>query len=175
MKILVVGSPGSGKTTQAKNLAKKLDVQLIGSGELLRTLSQEESSLGRKIKLEIARGELVDDGIVAEIVKNEAKKAQYGRGFVMEGYPRSVHQLEMFNPGFEKVIYLKISPEVALERLLKRGRVDDQEAVIKHRMQVQHDKAEELIAYLKKLSEVIVIDGSQEMGEVFGQILKGLS
>ena len=104
LKILITGPQGSGKSTQSELLAAYLNVPLIGTGELLRKLAEVPDDLGKKIKEELEKGELVDDEIVAEIVKTSITKDDALSGFIMDGYPRSLSQLKLFDPNFGRLL-----------------------------------------------------------------------
>jgi adenylate kinase len=123
MKILVLGLPGSGKSTQVDKLAEYLDVPSLKMGAILRQIVESDSELGRQIKEVMLQGHLVKDEIVEDIIRQECKKLT--DGFVMEGYPRTIHQIDNFDPGFDKVFYLKIDTQEAHQRMYARAREDD--------------------------------------------------
>lgn len=174
MKILATGLPGSGKTTQAKLLAQDLGLCFVKTGEILRELAAQDNEQGRSIKVTLDQGELVDDAAVAAVVKAELLKPSCQSGFVMDGYPRSLNQLSVYDPGFDQVIYLKISERVARQRLLERGRHDDTTEVINNRLKVQQQTLSELIDYFRSKQKLVEIDGEQPVEVVTSQILDQL-
>lgn len=171
MKILATGLPGSGKTTQAKLIAEDLGLCFVKTGEILRKLAKQDTPQGEHIKQALGQGELVDDQIVAEVVKVELSRPVCQPGFVMDGYPRSLDQLKLFDPGFDQVIYLKISESLARQRLLERGRHDDTDEVIDNRLKVQQQTLSELIDYFRLRQRLIEIDGEQPVEVVTDKIL----
>ena len=127
MIILIVGPSGSGKGTQAELLAKKLNLPAISMGDLLRQEIAAKSELGQKVADYLAAGTWAPAELPWEILKKELSRQE--RGFVLDGFPRSVEQLTMLedylkekDKKIDRVVYLKISNETALERLLKRSR-----------------------------------------------------
>src|SRR3989344_1230450 len=134
MKILVLGLPGSGKTTQVDNIANEYNLTPLKMGNMLREIALNGSQLGEKVKEVMAKGDLVEDSTVSEIIKEKANSLEGTEGFVMEGYPRTLEQVELFDPGFDQVFYLEVPIEVAKERLSGRGRADDNEGTIETRL-----------------------------------------
>lgn len=175
MTILVTGPQGSGKTTQAKLLAEYLKVPFIGMGEVLRQRMERNDEIGRKIKEVMEKGELVDDQIVADFTKEKVMSPACQNGFVMDGYPRSIHQAGLFNPNFNKVFYLDIPEIQVLERLLKRGRADDKPDLIKERLQIYHQETEPLLDLYKNQGILKIVDGLKSIDEVQREIRKSLN
>lgn len=160
MKILITGPQGSGKTTQAQILAKKLNVPLVDTGEMLRQMAAGDASAqGREIKAEMSRGELVDDKVAASLVASRLDGEDCRQGYVMDGYPRSMVSLELFNPEFDKIIYLQIPDEEVEKRLLLRGRADDTPEAIRERLELYHQKTEPVLDYYQKQGKLIRVDG----------------
>lgn len=120
MKILMIGPQGSGKSTQAKLLAKKLTVPYLSTGEIFRQMAKEPTSLGKKIKNLIDNGLLVDDQTTIKIVKQFIARPEFKNGFVAEGFPRNLNQAEKLGNLFDKVFYLTISQEEIMRRLTAR-------------------------------------------------------
>ncbi len=144
MKILIVGLPGSGKTTQIDKIAEKYGLTPIRMGNILREIASKGGEMGDKIKAIMASGQLVDDATVAELIKAEAEKV--GDNFIMEGYPRTIEQIQLFNPGFDKVFYLEVPVEVLKERMKGRGRSDDlARATMETRIRVQREDLEKIL------------------------------
>lgn len=174
MKILLAGLPGSGKSTQAKLISQKLKLCLISSGDQMRAVAREENNLAQKVKQIVESGGLVDDEIVAKVIKKRVSHPDCQDGFVMEGYPRTLKQLDYFDPGFDKIIYLKIDERKAIDRLLSRKRVDDTEDVVRHRFNIQRDELNRLLAYLRTKREVVEVDGNYSIEEVNKKIMESL-
>ncbi|MBI4036404.1 nucleoside monophosphate kinase [Candidatus Daviesbacteria bacterium] len=174
MKILISGPIGSGKTTQGKLLAAFLNIPLIGTGEALRQMAEAPNSLGEKIKQELKKGDLVDDNLVAEVVKERISCGDCQNGFVMDGYPRAFSQLQLFDPKFNKVFYLQILDEEIIKRLIKRGRSDDQPDIIQKRLALYHQLTEPVLAYFKNQGVLIEIDGLGTIDEIQRMIRQNL-
>lgn len=173
-KIFVVGLPGSGKSTQAKKLAEKFDLCCIIAGDLFREKAQESSEIGRHIKRFLDKGELVDDETAISVLKKTIEESDCQNGYVIDGYPRTINQIDSYNPGFEKVFYLKIDPEEAKQRLISRGRDDDDLSIIEHRFEVQLNNMQEVIDYFEKDQGVITINATLSVEEIHELILNHL-
>lgn len=173
MKILVTGPQGSGKTTQAKLLAEYLDIPFIGMGGVLRERMERDDEIGNKIREAMDKGILVDDEIVANFTKQKVLEDE--KGYIMDGYPRSIHQLKLFNPDFDKVFYLDISDEEVMSRLLKRGRADDTPLLIKERLAIYHEDTESLLSIYKEKGILVVIDGSLPIEQIKERMREALN
>lgn len=163
MKILIVGLPGSGKTTQIDLTAKKYNLTPIRMGDILREIASKGGELGEKIKAIMVSGELVNDATVADLIKAQAQKI--GDNFIMEGYPRTTKQVELFDPGFDRVFYLEVPLNVLKERMKGRGRADDLESAIDTRIRVQMEDLHKILDYYKSL--LVSLDGTKSIGEIF--------
>jgi adenylate kinase len=166
MKILIVGLPGSGKTTQIDKIAAKYGLTPIRMGNILRGIAAQGGEMGEKIKAIMASGELVDDQTVAQLIKTEAEKI--GDNYIMEGYPRTTEQVELFNPGFDKVFYLEVPVEVLKERMKGRGRSDDSERAMETRIRVQREDLDKILEFFK--DKLVKIDGTKSIDEIFATI-----
>ena len=127
MRIVLLGVPGSGKGTQAKLMAKKYRVPQISSGELLRQAVTEKTELGKRVASIIAAGELVSDGIVIDAVTERLRSNESKRGFVLDGFPRTIPQAQQLdtrlgwmNRPLQLVLYFSLSPAVVKKRTLGR-------------------------------------------------------
>lgn len=175
MKILIMGLPGSGKTTQSKILANSLNLCFIKTGEILRELSKQDGEVAKGLKEAMEKGELVDNKVAADVVRDRVLEMDCQNGFIMDGYPRSLDQLQYFDPKFDKVFYLKISPEQSEKRLLQRGRQDDSPEIIDKRIRVQNEKLNPLLDYFSNNSDLIEIDGEQDIEKVAADIRGSLN
>lgn len=170
MRILLTGLPGSGKTTQAKKISEYLNFCYVGVGDVLRSYANEN----QEVKEALEKGEMVDDKLVAELVKQRLSAPDCDGGVVVDGYPRHIEQVEVFDPKYEKIFYLKISEKMAKKRLLSRGRKDDIEEVVNHRIKLQDEFFKTLLPYFKESSNLIEIDGEKSIDEVFDLIKESL-
>ncbi len=127
MKLVLLGPPGSGKGTQAKRLAEKYGLPHVSSGDILRVGLREEGYLDRETREIVRSGGLVPDRIAVEIVKKKLGEEDFGKGFILDGFPRTLPQAESLN-GFlqesdipiDRVLYLELSQEEAVKRLSGR-------------------------------------------------------
>ncbi len=164
--LLFLGPPGAGKGTQAALISKANNYLHLSTGELLRKEIDLDTELGKKVKDIMNNGELVSDQLVLDIVKKNLE--ENNKGWILDGYPRNLSQvnslneeLMLINQQLEIVFYLDIPDEVLINRLLMRGRKDDNEETIKRRLQIYKENTQPLIEYYKKLSllEYINADG----------------
>lgn len=97
MRLVVLGPPGAGKGTQGKRLAAELGVPHIATGDMFRSLAQEDSDLSRKLKASLDAGELVPDSLTNQLVETRLAQPDAAAGFVFDGYPRTVEQARYFD------------------------------------------------------------------------------
>lgn len=161
-KILFVGPQGSGKSTQAKLLGEFLKIPVISSGDILR----QTATFDRSIRKILDEGQLVDDETTAKIVAERVRQSDCQKGFILDGYPRNLEQGRLFDPGFDRVIYLKLSDEQALKRLLNRGREDDTEESIAQRLKLYHEQTDPILDYYRREGLVGEIDGQGTIEEI---------
>lgn len=122
--LILLGPPGSGKGTQAKQLSKKLDYHHLSTGDLLRSESQKETVLGKKIRTYIDHGELVPDEVIVNILLVSMCSRFNSSGIILDGFPRTLHQAELlYNKcGLENttVILLDVNDEIITKRIIWR-------------------------------------------------------
>ena len=122
MRIILLGPPGAGKGTQAKTITGELDIPHISTGDILRKAIEEKTPLGLKAKEYMDKGHLVPDDLMIDLIKERIKKKDCKKGFLLDGFPRTIPQaqaLEELSP-IDKVIKIKIENDVAIERLSGR-------------------------------------------------------
>lgn len=173
-RILIVGPQGSGKTTQAKILAQKLGYQYLGTGEMLREIAKQGGPDAEKLNEIFATGKLLDDETICELVKKTLAQVEYRSGFIIDGYPRTVNQKNIFDPDFDIIIYVKVSDEIATKRLVDRGRADDTTEAIKKRLELYHHETGPLLDIFLNEGKLWVVDGEQPIEAVTKQIFKHL-
>lgn len=118
MRLILLGSPGAGKGTQAKFITAKYHILQISTGDILREAIQQESPLGKKVKYIVESGQLVPDDIVIELVKNRIKQPDCQNGFLLDGFPRTLQQAEALHQ--ETPIDYVIDIDVPEEEIVKR-------------------------------------------------------
>ena len=181
VRAVLLGAPGSGKGTQAERLSAALGVPAISTGDLLRRAVAEASPLGRKVGEVMAAGRLVDDGLMAEVVKERLARGDAREGFLLDGYPRTCRQAETLEEilaerrqGLDAVIYLEVPEEILVRRAVGRGRADDQEGVVRERLRVYRKSTEPLVGHFEQLGLLRRVDGNRSMDEVTRGVLAAL-
>jgi len=122
MNLIILGPPGSGKGTYASRLQLRLGMPAIATGDILREIVKEETTLSKKVKEYMSKGELVPDNIIVEVLKERLAKDDSKRGFILDGYPRTIEQAKALGT-FAKIdiIILLLVPEwIIIERLSSR-------------------------------------------------------
>tara|TARA_B100000214_G_scaffold348042_1_gene299850 strand:+ start:202 stop:750 length:549 start_codon:yes stop_codon:yes gene_type:complete len=178
-KLLFLGPPGAGKGTQANLYCNKYGLEHLSTGDLLRDEVNSGSELGLKASEIMNKGELVSDELVLSIVKGRLVNAT--KGWLLDGFPRNVNQayslkklLEKINQSLEAVVSIKVSDDYLIQRLLERGRVDDNEDVIANRLKIYREKTSPLIALYREEGILHGIDGNADIDDVFLSIEKAL-
>ena len=122
MKIIFIGKQGSGKGTYADYLSKKYNIPHISTGEMCRSIAKESSELGKKLKELIDQGNLIPDELMVLILKERFKKEDCKNGFILDGFPRNLHQAQALEEitDIKFAFHLKISDEAAVKRLSSR-------------------------------------------------------
>lgn len=175
MKILLIGPQGSGKSTQGKQLSQYLQVPYISTGDILREVAQQDSQEGLRIKQMTESGQLVDDQTTAQLLEKRISQADCQDGFILDGYPRNLTQAQLLPAlQFDQVIYLKVPREVVLERLLKRGRVDDTRQSISKRLDLYTQQTEPLLSYYQNLGVLKEINANAGIQIIQDEIKKSL-
>jgi adenylate kinase len=181
MKIILIGIQGSGKSTQGNLLSEKLKIPYLSTGHIFREMAKEKTSLGRYIKEIMNAGFLIPDGKTVHIVSEYLKKPEYEKGYILDGFPRTLEQVEKFANGVDKVIYLDVSDKEALWRLSYRNgdngqeRDDETLAAIRKRIELFHKLTEPVLEHYKRKRILIEINGEKSIEEIHREILKRVS
>jgi len=119
---IIFGAPGSGKGTYASRLQAKLDVDVIAIGDIFREIMKEETEFGKKVRGYVEKGLLVPDDIVVNVLKQRLAKTSRGRGFILDGYPRTLEQAEALEKiaKIDVIILLMVPDWIIIERLSTR-------------------------------------------------------
>ncbi len=172
-RLIFLGPPGAGKGTQAKKLAEFLHIPHISTGDILRQAIKDQTPLGLKAQVYMDKGELVTDQLVEDLVKERLNQADTQNGWILDGFPRKVTQaafleelLTTIGQGGEKVVNLDAPDETVISRLLGRGRKDDSEDVIRHRLEVYREETAPLIDYYGDHHKLLTVNGNQSPEEV---------
>ena len=162
-KIIMIGGPGSGKSTYSELIKKELGIAHIYTGDMMRALAKQDTPDGRKVKELLAKGEFAPTPIVIDAVKERMKQPDAQKGYVFDGFPRNVEQagaMEAKGIEYDHVINLVVSEEEVVKRLTARGRADDKPEIIKNRLKVYHRETAPLLYYYKDEIINIKAEGS---------------
>ena len=174
-RLLFLGPPGAGKGTQAQKLAASHHLLHLSTGDLLRAEVQAGTSLGQEAEAVMARGELVSDALVLAIVHQ--RLAQHQGGWLLDGFPRNLpqaialdHLLQELQQSIELVVLMELEAPVLLQRLLARGRADDNEGVIRHRLTVYEEQTAPLIAHYRAQGLLQPVEATGSVEEIADRI-----
>ena len=157
-KLIMIGGPGSGKSTYSEIITRKLNIPHIYTGDMMRALARTNTPDGQKVKDLLSKGQFAPLDIVINAVKDRVSKPDAQKGYVFDGFPRNVEQAErMEEEGIEYdyVVNLVVSEEEIIKRLTARGREDDKPEIIKKRLAVYEKETRPLLDYYK--NEIINI------------------
>ena len=134
MIIILLGPPGSGKGTQANFIQSKLSIPHLSTGDILRQSVKNETNLGNKVKNIMAKGELVSDDLVLDVIKERISKSDCDQGFILDGYPRNIIQAESLNMvlkdinrNIDKILFLDVDFTVLHSRIESRSKENEKE------------------------------------------------
>lgn len=177
MKIILIGIQGSGKSTQGNILSEKLGIPYLSTGHIFRNLAQEKTPIGKQIKLVMNAGLLISDRKTIKIVSDYLRRPDYEKGYIMDGFPRTLNQAEKFENGIDKVFYLKISDKEALWRISGRSedREDDTLLAIRKRIDLFHKFTEPVIEHYRKRGKLVELDGEKPVEEITKEILSHIN
>lgn len=184
MRLILLGPPGAGKGTQAAKLVERHGIRQLSTGEMLRAAVKAETPVGLKAKDIMARGDLVPDEVVIQIVADRISDPDCGNGFILDGFPRTVAQAEALdgilqNHGLEldAVVELQVDEDALAHRVEKRVaesggavREDDTVEALRHRLTVYHAQTAPLIAHYRETGKLVTVDGMQNIDAVANEI-----
>ena len=178
-RVVLLGPPGAGKGTQGQILCERLGVPSISTGDMLREAVTEGTELGNKVQGIMASGALVDDATMADVVRDRLAKPDAGRGYLLDGYPRTLPQAETLagilrdaGQDLDAVLLVDVPEDELVRRALLRGRADDTEEVIRERLRVYREKTAPLIGYYRERGLLREIDGNRPIEEVTAQMAR---
>ena len=158
-RLLFVGPPGAGKGTQAERLAANHGLLHLSTGDLLRAEVKAGSELGKEAEAVMNRGELVSDALVLAIVRSRLQS--HSGGWLLDGFPRNLAQAEALdallselNQPLQSVLLMELDDDELVQRLLARGRADDNEEVIRHRLSVYREQTAPLINHYEQRGQL---------------------
>ncbi len=175
MRIVLLGAPGSGKGTQAENIVARYAVTHLSTGDLLRAEVAAGSELGLKAKAIMESGGLVSDEIVLDMI--EERLGKLDGGFLLDGFPRTLAQAEALDAllarlgrPLDVVVFFDVAFDEITQRLLSRGRADDNEDIIRKRLAVYEEQTAPLIAYYESTGRLRTVQGVGAIDEISRRI-----
>jgi adenylate kinase len=185
MRLIMMGPPGAGKGTQARVVADHFGIPAISTGDIFRTNVSQGTPLGKKAQEYMDQGEYVPDEVTNLMVRNRIDEPDAEPGFLLDGYPRTLAQVEELDgmikfTGHEldAVVVLTVDSEELVSRLLARavtdGRSDDTEDVIRRRQEVYAEQTEPLIGVYRDRNLLVEVDGMGEVDDVTKRIFDAL-
>jgi adenylate kinase len=191
MRLILLGPPGAGKGTQALRLVAKYGIEQLSTGEMLREAVKAGTPIGRQVKDIMARGGLVPDNIVISLVGQRIEKPDARKGFILDGFPRTVPQaqaldrlLDAKGQALDAVIELRVDEDALLRRIENRIaemkvrgealRNDDNPEVLRERLAAYRQQTAPLVAYYRGKNLLRSVNGMAPISEVTVAIDKAL-
>jgi len=191
MKLILLGPPGAGKGTQAKILVENYGITQLSTGDMLREAVVQGTEIGKKAKAVMESGQYVSDDIVNQIVAERIEKPDCERGFILDGYPRTLAQAQALqqllaakNTALDAVIALRVDEELLLARIEKRAqeavaaggvvRADDNAETFRQRLVEYGEKTAPLMRFYAETGQLRQIDGMRDVASVAAEIKKCL-
>ncbi|MDA9708392.1 adenylate kinase [Alphaproteobacteria bacterium] len=178
MRIILFGPPGCGKGTQATFISESLNIPHLSTGDMLRSTVSSGSEIGLKAKNIMESGGLVSDEIVLSIVEERIAEHDCEKGFILDGFPRTVNQAEALDlllstsHKIDCVLRIKVDEEEIIKRLIDRAREDDKPDIIKNRFKTYNLETQPLIPFYENRGILFNINGMQEIEKVSEDIKK---
>lgn len=184
MRLILLGPPGAGKGTQAQFLVEQHGIAQLSTGDMLRAAVAAKTPIGLQAKEIMDRGDLVSDEVVVGIVSDRIDEADCAKGFILDGFPRTVAQAEALDVMLQQkglrldtVIELAVDEGILLDRIVKRAeeteggpRADDNAEALAKRLSVYREQTQPLIDYYSGTGLLSSVDGMQSMDEVRASI-----
>lgn len=191
MNAIIFGAPGAGKGTYSTRMQNQLGVDVIAMGDIFRESVKQNTELGKKVKSSVEKGALVPDEVVVEVLKERLSRVPKGKGFLLDGFPRTIAQAETLQKiaKIDVILMLEVPDQIIVERLTSRRlckncgtvynirflkpkvegkcdkcggelyqRADDNEAVIRNRLQVYKTQTEPVVEYYKKTKIPFIVN-----------------
>ncbi|QDG66833.1 adenylate kinase [Pseudarthrobacter sp. NIBRBAC000502772] len=184
--MLIIGPPGSGKGTQAERISMRLGVVTISTGDTFRANVKGGTPLGVEAKKYLDAGDFVPDSVTNKMVRDRLSEPDVGNGFLLDGYPRTTAQVDYLdqilakaNERLDLVLQLTADDDELVHRLLGRaqdkGRSDDNDVVIRHRLDLYHEQTEAVVANYAERGILTRVEGSGAVDEVTDRLMRAVS
>ena len=166
MRIVMLGGPGSGKSTYTEYLIRHFRINHIYPGGMLRKEVENNTEIGKRVKEILAKGQFVPNDIVLDLIKKSVSESP--NGYVLDGWPRYMQQvsdMEASNIGVDFAVFLDVSREEVLKRLLARGRADDTEKIINNRIDLYKKETGPVVEYFRDKQGFLEIKAQGDTAE----------
>lgn len=181
MKVIFLGPPGAGKGTQSVEIATSFSIPHISTGDILRQAVANQTELGKSAQAYMDKGELVPDHLILDLIRARLTQPDAQRGWILDGFPRNLSQakflddlLDKIGIGYDAVVNLEVPDQVLIERLVGRGRNDDTQEVIEHRLVVYREQTAPVIGFYQNLQKLVSVNGNQALEDVTEDIYRKL-
>ena len=185
MRLLIMGPPGAGKGPQAKLIAEHYEIPAISTGDIFRAMKSADTPLARQVRAIMESGGYVSDEITNEIVNDRLAQPDCQKGFLLDGYPRTLQQVQTLDEylaeterPLDAVISLLADTDEVVARLLKRAEIDrrsdDNEETIRVRLQVYAEQTEPLLEVYRSRGLLVEVDGLGEIEDVSERVFSAL-
>ena len=181
MRIILLGSPGSGKGTQAQFITEKYAIPQISTGDMLRAAVRDGTQLGIEAKKVMDAGGLVSDSIILGLIKERITLADCANGYLLDGFPRTLPQASTLDDLLERramnvdgVLELAVPRDELVRRMLARKRADDNPEIFSKRISSFEVQTAPLLEYYDRQGKLATIDGLGDAEEIFGRVKQAL-
>lgn len=180
MKLLFIGPPGAGKGTQAGRVADRLGIPHVSTGDMFRDHVSRGTDLGRQVEAIMAAGDYVPDEVTVEMLRERIAQPDAANGFILDGFPRTMAQVDSLDKllgsdGLDRVIVFKVEEDELTERMLSRGRADDNAETIRNRFRVYMEQTQPLLDIYEDRDLTVDVNGIGEIEEVTERIVEAIS
>lgn len=175
-----MGPPGAGKGTQAALLARRLGIPHISTGEMFRTHVSEGTELGRQVQALMEVGAYVPDELTVSMLAERIEAPDAAAGFILDGFPRTVGQVEALDEllggnGLDRVILFEVDEEALVDRMLSRGRTDDNEETIRTRLKVYQEQTAPLVDLYEAQGLLVRVSGDGSIEEIGERLFEAVT